>query len=224
MKPYHDQTELEKTFRSFESIMFDEKDKEEVYASLINNMDQGEVKNKWLKWSNSILTAVVAMIFFIAGGYVVIDQFILDQAHPTQHDQHLQTIELYLENEFTGPNDELSSIFDKGLHPLELDEYLDQNYGDIAVDLEKMIKGNGVLSFLRSAHLNDYQLKPNKIDIQKIEGTQNHVYKYEVEVEYSKYGQTNTATVTGVINLDENGKILLIRNMDDGGLYEKLNQ
>ncbi|WP_257141000.1 hypothetical protein [Bacillus sp. AFS015802] len=43
-------------------------------------------------------------------------------------------------------------------------------------------------------------------------------------MENSKNGETSTATVAARINLNEDGKIVSIRNMDVGGLLEKLNQ
>ncbi|MBM6617681.1 hypothetical protein [Bacillus suaedaesalsae] len=137
-------------------------------------------------------------------------------------DENTATIQTYLEHEFTGPNEELSNILDQGLHPPELDSYLEERYGDIIVDLESMVNRNYVLVFLRDAHLNGYQLHPKNITIKKIEGTENNVYDYEVEVEYSKDEQTNIATVTGKINLDDNRKILMIRKMDGLGLLEEL--
>jgi hypothetical protein len=43
-------------------------------------------------------------------------------------------------------------------------------------------------------------------------------------VEYSKDGQKNTAAITARINLNDDGKIVTIRNMDDDGLLEKMKQ
>ncbi|MBO8157267.1 MAG: hypothetical protein H0Z32_12490 [Bacillaceae bacterium] len=222
MKQHNDYTEIEKIFRAFESIEFDEKDKRDVYANIKNNIEKNSGEKRFIKWSNYIMSTAIVAIFFIVGGYLFTHQFILNQAHPSPQDKHLETIQTYLENEFTGPSEELTDILDKGLYSFELDAYLEQNYGDLAADMEKMIKGNYVLSFLRSAHLGGYQLNPKNIDIQKIKGTRNNVYQFKVEVEYSKNGQTNTTAVTGVLNLDEHGRILFIRNMDDGGLFEQL--
>jgi hypothetical protein len=162
--------------------------------------------------------AVLAIVFILAVGCS-------NSVNDSQgSDENVKTIQTYLENEFTGPNEELSNILDQGLHPPELDEYAEENYGDIIADLEKMISSLYVLEFLRDAHFYGYQLQPKNINIQKIEGTQNNVYDYEVEVEYSKDGQTKTATVTGKINLNENGKISMIRKMDGFELLEKMRQ
>jgi hypothetical protein len=149
--------------------------------------------------------------------------FILAVGCSQESDENVKTIQTYLENEFTGPNEELSSILDQDLHPPELDVYLEENYGDIIADLEKMTKEIYVLGFLRDAHFYGYQLQPKNINIQKIKNTQN-LYDFEVKVEYSKDGQTKTATVTGKINLNEKGKISMIRKVDGFELLEKMRQ
>ncbi|RSK27636.1 hypothetical protein EJF36_12530 [Bacillus sp. HMF5848] len=140
-----------------------------------------------------------------------------------ENNDNIQTIRTFLENEFTGPNEKLSNILDKGIMSPELDAYREEAYGDLVANLENMVNQNNILVFLLVAHMNGYQLQQKNIDIQEIEDTQNNVFDYEVEVEYSKDGKTNTATVTGVINLDEQGKISAVRkNMDGFGLLDEL--
>ncbi|WP_079710545.1 hypothetical protein [Paraliobacillus ryukyuensis] len=135
---------------------------------------------------------------------------------------NMKTIQTYLEYEFTGPNEKLSTIFDKGLNSPELQVYIEENYKPLISNIEQMVSNNYVTTFMNFAHEYGYQLNPVNIDIQKQENTQNNAYNYEVKVEYSKEGQTNTATITGIINLDESGKISLIRKMNDGGLLEDM--
>jgi hypothetical protein len=67
-----------------------------------------------------------------------------------------------------------------------------------------------------------YQLKIKNIEIQKVNN--NNAYTFKVEVEYSKKGETKTATVTGYINMNDNGKISAIRDINDGGLAQNLMQ
>lgn len=137
-------------------------------------------------------------------------------------ENNMKTIQTYLEYEFTGPNEKLSTIFDKGLNSPELQVYIEENYKPLISNIEQMVSNNYVTTFMNFAHEYGYQLNPVNIDIQKQENTQNNAYNYEVKVEYSKEGQTNTATITGIINLDESGKIALIRKMNDGGLLEDM--
>ncbi|KAA0548755.1 hypothetical protein FZW96_06745 [Bacillus sp. BGMRC 2118] len=137
-------------------------------------------------------------------------------------DENKVTIQTYLENEFTGPTEELRTILDQGLYSPELDVYLEDKYGDILADLDSMVRRNFVLVFLRDAHVNGYQLQPQSINIKKIEGTDNNVYDYEVLVVYNKGEETKTAIVSGKINLDDKGKITMIRKMDGLELFEEL--
>jgi hypothetical protein len=143
-----------------------------------------------------------------------------------EDDEDKKTIQTYLENEFTGPTDELiSALEQEGAYPPELQEYAEENYKPLVADLKQFVNKNWALTYLRFAYENGYQLEPTNIDIQKIEGdTEKAAYKYKVKVEYNKGEETNTANVTGRINLNENGEISIIRNIDDGGLLEKLKQ
>jgi hypothetical protein len=141
---------------------------------------------------------------------------------PKERDENVKTIQTFLEKEFTGPNDELTYALEQdGAFPPELEEYVVENYKPLVMNWEDMINTNHILLFQRFAHENGYQLKPTNIDIQK---DQDHAYDYEVEVEYRKDGQTDTAAITARINLDDDGKIVTIRNMNDDGLVEIMEQ
>ena len=155
-------------------------------------------------------------------GLLFVSFFVVSCSQENESENNKNAIQTYLEKEFNGPNGELSNTLDKGPHSAELDEYLDENYGDIIVDLEEFINRNYVLVFLRDAHFNGYQLNLKNIDIQKIDKTENNFYDYEVEVEYSKDDQSGTTTVSGKINLNENGDISIIRKMDGQRLSEEL--
>ncbi|RSK26572.1 hypothetical protein EJF36_06700 [Bacillus sp. HMF5848] len=139
-----------------------------------------------------------------------------------ENDENITTIRTFLANEFTGPNEELTDILDKGPYPPELQVYLEHNYKDFVKDLGLMFNNGHVLTFLRLAYINGYQLSPISIDVKKIETTLNNTYDYKVEVEYSKNEKTETAIVIGIINLDDDGDILLIRKLEDHGLLEQL--
>lgn len=64
-------------------------------------------------------------------------------------------------------------------------------------------------------------MKPTNIEIIK---DSDLAYDCKVDVEYSKNGESSMAIVAARINLNEDGKIVSIRNMDVGGLLEKMNQ
>jgi hypothetical protein len=140
---------------------------------------------------------------------------------PKESDENVKTIQTFLKKEFTGPSDELKYALEQdGAFPPELKDYIEENYKPLVINLDDMINSNHVLVFQRFAYGNGYQLKPTNIDIQKV---QDNAYDYEVKVEYRKDGQKKTATITGRINLNDDGKIVTIRNMDDDGLLELMN-
>ena len=141
---------------------------------------------------------------------------------PKESDKNVETIQTFLKNEFTGPDDELKAAFKQdGAFPPELREYVDENYKPLVMDWEDMLNKNHILFYQRLAYEKGYQLKPINIEMKK---DQDLAYDYEVKVEYEKNGESNTTTVSGRMNLNDDGEIVTIRNMDDGGLLEKLNQ
>jgi hypothetical protein len=141
---------------------------------------------------------------------------------PKDSDENVTIIQTFLKNEFTGPDEKLSEAFKQdAAFPPELKEYVEEDYKPLVMDWEDMLNANQILFFQRMAYENGYQLKPTKIKMNK---DQNSAYDFEVKVEYGKDGETNTATVSGRINLNDNGKIVTVRNLDDGGLLKKMNQ
>lgn len=141
---------------------------------------------------------------------------------PKESDKNADTIQTFLKDEFTGPDEELSVAFNQdGAFPPELKEYVEENYEPLVMDWKDMMNKNHILFYQRIAFENGYQLKPTDIDITK---DQDLAYEYEVNVEYSKDGETNTATISGRMNLNDDGEIVSIRNVKDGELLKKLNQ
>ena len=141
---------------------------------------------------------------------------------PKESDENAETIQTFLKKEFTGPDQELSDAFKQdGAFPPELKGYVEENYKPLVMDWEDMFNTNHILFYQRMAYEKGYQLKPTKIEMKK---DQDLAYEYEVKVEYEKNGESNTTTVSGRMNLNDDGKIVTIRNMDDGGLLEKLSQ
>jgi hypothetical protein len=142
-----------------------------------------------------------------------------------ESDENIDTIRTFLENEFTGPNDELINAFgQEDPYPPELQGYLEENYKPHVADPEQFLSKNHVLLYLRFAYENGYQLNPENIEIQKVTDSQTDAYNFEVKVKYSKDSQTNTATITGRINMNNDGKISIIRNVNGEELLENLRQ
>jgi hypothetical protein len=153
---------------------------------------------------------------------VLVSVFIFIAGCSEKSDENVKTIQTYLENELTGPSDELiNALEQEGAYPPELQSYLEENYKPLVTDLNRLVKSNLVLIWLREAAANRYQLKPVQIEIQKAD-SQNKAYDFEVKVEYSKDDQTNTDTITGRINIDDKGKIVSIRNINGFELIEKM--
>jgi hypothetical protein len=139
-----------------------------------------------------------------------------------ESDENVETIQTFLKNEFTGPDDKLKAAFKQdGAFPPELKEYVEENYKPLVMDWEDMLNTNHILFYQRMAYEKGYQLKPTNIEVKK---DQDLAYEYEAKVEYEKNGESNTTTISGRMNLNDDGEIVTIRNMDDGGLLEKLNQ
>ncbi|MFC4620571.1 hypothetical protein ACFO4N_17915 [Camelliibacillus cellulosilyticus] len=138
-----------------------------------------------------------------------------------------ETVRQFLKNQFTS-SEALTKIFKKsedsgtfGSYVEEVKSYIEKNYQSLVTkDIlqDELIKANGAMRWLEPAYSAGYQLKPENIEIIKEDSAQANAYSFKVEVAYSKDGKTSTATVTGYINLNDNGKISAIRNIDDGGL------
>ncbi|OIU66436.1 hypothetical protein [Rossellomorea aquimaris] len=153
--------------------------------------------------------------------------FLLSACNSTkENEEEVETIQTYLEIEFTGPSVELiNALEQEGAYPPELQQYAEENYKSLVADLEQFVNRNWVMTYQRFAYENGYRLEPTNIEIQKTEDDSDAAaYNYEVKVSYNKDEKNNTANVTGRINLNENGEISIIRNVDDGGLLEKLKQ
>lgn len=132
-----------------------------------------------------------------------------------------KTIQTYLKSELTGPNEELKKIIDQD--QVKVNTYIKKHYKTLFIEnnFESFVNTNLVFYWLIDAYRYGYQLKPKNIEIQKIDSI-NNAYDCKVIVEYSKGGETKTATVTEIINTNEEGKISAIRDINDGGLRQKM--
>jgi len=153
----------------------------------------------------------------------LVSVFVIVTGCSKENPENAETVQTYLEQEFTGPSDELiNALKQNGAYPPELKTYVEENYKPLVADLDQFVNRNLTLIFLRTAYEYGYQLEPTNIDIQKIDEIEEEAYNFEVEVEYKKDNQTNTAVVAGIINMNDNGKISIVRDMDDGKLLEKM--
>ncbi|MBH0229357.1 hypothetical protein [Halobacillus yeomjeoni] len=139
-----------------------------------------------------------------------------------------ETIRTYLEYEFTGPTKELSQAYEKFYADGSdrdrsiLKTYIDDHYKPLVAenDYPEFVNVGHVLEWLGMAQRTGYELKPADIRIVKDESGMKDAYTYtfQVRVEYSKEGKTDTAMVTGNIHLNENNRISLIGNVSDSDL------
>ena len=160
----------------------------------------------------ALIVMILASLIVVAAGC----------SAPKESDENIETIQTFIKKEFNGPTDELTAALKQdGAFPPELREYVKENYKPLVSSWDDMVNTNHILLYQRMAYENGYLLKPTDIEVEK---DQDRVYEYDVKVEYSKDGETNNATVSGRMNLNEDGEIVSIRNMDDGGLLKKLNQ
>lgn len=135
-----------------------------------------------------------------------------------------ETIQTYLKNEFTGPSEELKKLFNQFFSedPTALNAYIKEKYKSLIPeeDYQTFVNTNEAFRWLLPAYQAGYQLKIKNSEIQKVNN--NNAYTFKVEVEYSKEGETKTAAVTGYINMNDNGKISAIRDINDGGFAQNM--
>lgn len=131
-----------------------------------------------------------------------------------------KTIQTFLKLELTGPNKELK----KALEQIPTDQSLLDAYNKkyylpfLAKDYyQDFINSKNELFWLEPAYSEGYQLRPTSIEIKKGDGS----YDWKVKVEYAKDGKTQTSTINGQINLNEDGRIVYVRFIeDDNGLWK----
>lgn len=136
------------------------------------------------------------------------------------------TIRMFLNLELTGPNKE----FEKALEQMNttgnstlLDAYNKKYYKSLLAKdyYQNFINSKNELFWLQPAYKKGYQLKPTNIEIKKGDGS----YNWKAKVEYAKNGKTQTSTINGQINLNEDGRIIYVKFIeDDNGLWKGFNQ
>ncbi|MCO7127379.1 hypothetical protein NIE88_16545 [Sporolactobacillus shoreicorticis] len=137
-----------------------------------------------------------------------------------------QTIRTVLTYIFTGPDNEQKKLYKKQMtnDPQALYPYLEEKYKSLLEKqyLQEFLKNNQGTTWLQTAYRSGYQLEPvTKIKIKKSK-TNTNAYTFEFDVAYSKNDKTNTSTVYGNLATAEDGKIVSINVIDDGGLVKKM--
>ncbi|QOR64943.1 hypothetical protein IM538_13935 [Cytobacillus suaedae] len=152
--------------------------------------------------------------------------FLIGTGCTMSKDENINTLTALIENEFTGPSDELKEIWDDFTSnslegnewaAKELEAFYEKRYKPYVADYYYKVFINAyALVPLLSAEMNGYKLQS------KDEKTED-AYSFTVEVTYEKDGKdVGTVEVKGRINLDKDGKISRLLYLDDGGLLETL--
>jgi hypothetical protein len=129
-----------------------------------------------------------------------------------------QNIEAVLENIFTGPNEEQSLMFesdeDVKRKAERLDEYYQESFKPYLSErfLEGFINNNGGIQFLIIAHPN-YVLETEEISLE----VNDDYYTFAAKVVYTnkESGESETITVNGNAQTDEEGKVTSIQYHTD---------
>lgn len=143
--------------------------------------------------------------------------------------ESIKNIRAILQKEFNGPSRDQEKILypheDLEKYVKRLSEYNKENLKPYLSErfFEHYVKANGALRFLRAAYP-DYELKAEDITIKESERTENS-YSFTVQVSYTKNGSNDSKTLnaSGIINTNEEGKIVRIHHHDYLEFYEALN-
>lgn len=157
--------------------------------------------------------------FFVTALYVLLLLILVSCTEKTEtktHDENIQTIEAVLQNNLTGPDDELKQIL-KGEGKLEaLGQYEENLYKDYFADetsYQEYISSYGSVLWIEPIR-NDYKLEVENIEYEKSDSKE-IIYNFSIELQYRKEDSESSEveTVNGQANLNEEHKIedMLIR-------------
>jgi hypothetical protein len=140
----------------------------------------------------------------------------------TTEKDYEKTIQTFLKLELTGPNKEFKKALeqvDTTGNPTLLNAYNKKYYQPLLAKdyYQDFINAKYEIFWLMAAYKEGYQLKAKNIEIKKGDGS----YDWKAKVEYTKDGKTQTSTINGLINLNENGRIIYVRfTPDDDGIWK----
>ena len=214
-----------------ETKMPDELDKK-ILSAIKNPMNQrNPIKSKVsrLRFSKiaPILAMVACLIILIPLGFHQMEH--TSSVKGNTESTNVKTIQTFLKVELTGPNKEFQKAFgplwskDSNSGPnFTLMNAYNKKYFDplLSKDYYKeFINDRYEVYWLQYAYQEGYQFKVKTIKIKK----EKEDYSWTAEVDYTKDGKTKSSTVNGLINLDENGKIIYARFIPgDNGIWKVL--
>ena len=141
----------------------------------------------------------------------------------TTEKEYKKTIQTFLKVEITGPNEEFKKAFDikpnQGLNFDLIDAYNNKYFEPLlSKDYYKaFINGRYESMWLQPAYEKGYQFNVKNIKIKK----EKDDYSWTADVDYTKDGKTNTSSINGLIDLNENGKITYVKFIDgDNGIWK----
>ncbi|UOR13061.1 hypothetical protein [Halobacillus amylolyticus] len=172
---------------------------------------------------NHVLNCIIlfGILFLIAG--------CSSSASPIK-DENIVHIEAVLEETFTGPHGELTTIYAE----LENDsmEIIKAASKDLRIYYEENLKSyftgqyytkfvntNKASTFHRTAYRNGYQMEIKDINIEQGESTET-AYDFTVNVGYKKEGEA--IVVTGRVNVNDDGKVTRVIYHNGGALFEAM--
>lgn len=147
-----------------------------------------------------------------------------------------EKIKSVLEQQFTGPDQQLMKLLDDPENrtvigkeestpeePTELDLYLEDNYKSyFSESMYETFIGSYAMDYHNAASTTGYQFKPENIEIEANDTTEG-AYDFTVDVLYQKKGsEEKKATVTGRVNVSDEGTITRYLLKDDEGLSMSL--
>ncbi|WP_430489176.1 hypothetical protein [Rossellomorea marisflavi] len=207
-------------FPSYEHVSLKQGEKEDVYARLVESMEKkGRKKQRLVP---TLLTALLAALFILAGGYLLLNTVMTDQTASQEGE-----VKEVLEKIFTGPDDELASLMEQEDGYIEegnSEEYFDlflSYYKDLfrpymSPDTIEQYVNEGKITFPYYAYSSGWKLKAEKIVVKENETVQGS-FTFTVKVVYSRDGdEIGTVDLSGDIAVNDQGLVESIRFRDKG--------
>ncbi|MFD1739611.1 hypothetical protein ACFSCX_24310 [Bacillus salitolerans] len=167
-------------------------------------------------------------ILIVLGAFAFLLFYISQQERESvkKKDPTIDMIQSFLTHEFTGPSEELHDILTE-LHTTgqmneRLFDYYSKYYKPYVIETNYPNFINSyALTWLHVAHVGEYEMTVNDI---QIHSESDHAYDFVVQVHYQQDGKTKreTAEVKGRINVNDEGKIARIRDLNGDELLEAM--
>ncbi len=207
-------------FPSYEPVSMKQGEKEDVYARLVESMEKkGRKKQRLVP---TLLTALLAALFILAGGNLLLNTVMTDQTASQEAE-----VKEVLERIFTGPDDELESLMeqeDRYIEEGNSEEYFDlflSYYKDLfrpymSPDTIEQYVNEGKITFPYYAYSSGCKLKAEKIVVKENETVQGS-FTFTVKVVYTRDGdERGKVDLSGDITVNDQGLVESIRFRDKG--------